>query len=184
MQSERWPPIYDTNELASTITELVENQDHRAFFGPVARNAEFCQGDVIELPARLPHVDANGRPAATQATFDRWLIVGNTCDMARSLAEVEYTQVVPLRDFANLPNISQKMQSITSYRTARGFYVPSWDSSVASSTFVADFTAIASIHRGALASHAEVLARLSYHGWILLHSCLVRFLARDDGRFD
>jgi hypothetical protein len=31
---------------------------------------------------------------------------------------------------------------------------------------------------------ATVQARLSRAAWILLNACLVRFLARDDGRYD
>jgi hypothetical protein len=41
------------------------------------------------------------------------------------------------------------------------------------------------LHRAALrGDDTHVVARMSRLGWVLLHSCLVRFLARDDGRFD
>jgi hypothetical protein len=31
---------------------------------------------------------------------------------------------------------------------------------------------------------ARVVARLQFPAWALLHACIVRYLARDDGRFE
>ena len=40
------------------------------------------------------------------------------------------------------------------------------------------------VHKSVFPEHARVVARMQYAAWVLLHSCLVRFLARDDGRHE
>ena len=51
-------------------------------------------------------------------------------------------------------------------------------------TFLADFLMPVTIHKQAVFDHTTLVARLDFHSWLLLNSCLVRFQARDDGRFD
>ena len=61
---------------------------------------------------------------------------------------------------------------------------PAWDNALRDKHFTADLSTPAAARKAALLQHGNVVARLSRQGWVLLHSCLVRFLCRDDGRFD
>jgi hypothetical protein len=50
--------------------------------------------------------------------------------------------------------------------------------------FLVDFMQIVTIEKAAFRDDcARVVARLQFPAWALLHACLVRCLARDDGRF-
>ena len=69
------------------------------------------------------------------------------------------------------------------------FYVPAWSGAVADQFYAADFLRPVPVDKEAFAQEsggqrAVVVARLSRVAWILLNACLVRFLARDDGRYD
>lgn len=173
-------------QLAATITELVESGQLAARFyqnprtGPVV-----CQGDVIRLPSEIPLIDKDGAPATLDQTVEHWLVIGNTCDFDRDVKEVPWTQLVPLLDLVNEDSLSkEQIRAITSYRTSRRFHVPAWSAEVGGRFHIAEFLLPVSVHKEALMTDGCVKARMSRYGWFLLHSCLVRFLARDDGRFD
>lgn len=70
------------------------------------------------------------------------------------------------------------------YQTSRAFYVPPWKREVEGHCHVADLLRPVTAEKGVFDEVARVEARMARSGWILLHSCLVRFLCRDDGRFD
>ena len=70
------------------------------------------------------------------------------------------------------------------YRLSRAFYVPDWRGTRPEPVLAADFLRPVALHKGAIGNQATVVGRVSQLGWMLLHACLVRFLARDDGRFD
>lgn len=183
---ERWPPVYDAEDLARHIKELVSSDRLEDEFYDNRRSGlpDICQGDVISLPSRLPLINARGTAVATDPVAT-WMVIGNTCDFVRDLDTCRYTQVVPLVDLGDDTTVSEEARKdLRSYRAFRTFYVPAWMPYVHGRYFIADFTRPVTVHKTALSTAARVEARLSPRAWILLNSCIVRFLARDDGRWD
>ena len=116
--------------------------------------------------------------------FQHWLVVGNTCDFDREVSEVRYTQLVPIWELGDLKGVpAAELAAFTRYQYARRFFVPPWPGASRVLRY-ADFLTPIGVEKDAVTDHAKIVARLSLEGWILLHSCLVRFLCRDDGRFD
>ena len=179
MPVERWPPIYDAEDLKRVIDQIARGQ-LQELYGPVDRGGLCCQGDVLSFKAGVPVFEANGEAQQIE-DFEYWLVIGNTCDFERS--GVEWTQVVPITELLAAPT-QQEQQDLASYRLSRRFFLPPWTEGKSSHGFVADFLRPVALHKGAVGNVAKVVSRMSRVGWILLHSCLVRFLARDDGRFD
>lgn len=179
--SDRWPPIYDASSLADTIDEIVERDDFSGFYDSVRNDPKVCQGDVIRLDSGIPLISENGEPIADDAA-EYWLVIGNTCDFERDRAAARWTQLVPIIDLGT-DLISEKRTSIQRYQTSRAFFVPSWKLEVERSFFIADFLRPVTADKAVFDEAASVEARLTRLGWILLHSCLVRFLCRDDRRF-
>lgn len=179
---ERWPPIYDADTLAEAIeASFLKTQLEASFYDPdLERAGRYCQGDVLSLPRGVPVIDSDGAPQEIDE-FEYWLGIGNTCDFDRAIENVAWTQIVPLLDLKDAT--SEQLKAFQAYRTSRQFYVPPWPGGDSSRVFAADFLRPVAIHKGAIGTHARVVARLSREGWILLHGCLIRFLARDDGRF-
>jgi len=200
--TERWPPIYDADDLARTIADLASRDELEGQFYQLGRRGpSFCQGDIVRLESAVPAIGPDGEPillADSKSTNRRWwgllrprpaaiqfwLVIGNTCDLARSLADVSWTQLVPIFDIAARGNLgSDQLAAVKSFRTSRRFYIPPWSEAVRPLVHVAELLLPVACHKRALDSAATVEARMSRYGWVLLHSCLVRFLARDDGRF-
>jgi hypothetical protein len=180
---ERWPPTYDAADLASQIRALADRGDlFGSFFSTRPEDGSWCQGDVLRLPADFPYIDSTGSAAIlAELGIEFWLLLSNTCDLNRELTVVPYAQLVPLFD---VDAAASDMPALRSYQLGRRFYVPYWDPGT-TKHFVADFTMPVTVDRVALARIcAPPVAHLSRLSWFLLHSCLVRFLARDDGRFD
>ena len=180
---ERWPPIYDANDLENTIRELTQSHQLAKRFFVTEPHQYICQGDIIELNSPVPLLHEDGQPAIVDESR-YWMIIGNTCDIARDVADVAWSQLVPLVDFTSSILTEVDMAALTRYQYSRHFYIPPWSEEVEDKHFIADFLRPVAIHKNALFNVAVVKIKLSYHAWILLHSCLVRFLARDDGRFD
>lgn len=183
---ERWPPAYDSEELASSINSLVNSTTFETdFYQQDGSYGElsFYQGDVIQLCSQLPLIHEDGEPGLWNE-IEYWLIIGNSCDMAREIQVVEHTQVVPILDLGLISEASQQLlDALRRYSYSRRFYVPPWNSSV-DKVYFADFTKPVTMHKGALGEHAELVISLSIKSWILLNACLVRFFGRDDGRND
>ena len=182
--SERWPPIYDAGDLARTIREMVDSDRFQdQFYRSEAPLEHICQGDIVRLQTGVPVLAANGQPAIhDDVTF--WMVIGNTCDIVRELADAEWSQLCPLVDLGAWEELSPGERDVLRrYRYSRRFYVPPWSAEVQGRCHVADFLRPVAIHKTALNQVAALQASLTYYSWILLHSCLVRFLARDDGRF-
>lgn len=182
---ERWPPVYDAEELQDTIHRLIRG-DHLAerFYRPAAVTYTICQGDIISLQSGVPLIAADGKPAI-HGDASHWMVIGNTCDIERDLQDVMWTQLVPLVDLGTHVDVSeQELSDLRGYRPTRTFYVPPWSEETGDRHHIADFLRPVAIHKTALREVATVEASLEWHSWLLLHSCLVRFLARDDGRFD
>lgn len=181
----RWPPIYDFEQLAEYIDELARDDAFDARFYLLTSLAEpqVCQGDVVHLPAPIPAIADDGKPILTD-DVDHWLVVGNTCDFDRPVDEVSWTQAVPILDLGTEAELgSAGLAELRRYSAYRGFYVPPWQGGDDHHR-LADFTRIVPIHKLAFREAATVVARMQRQAWVLLHSCLVRFLARDDGRHD
>jgi len=179
---ERWPPVYDAASLANSIESLVEAGDFSGFYDPTLRGPKVCQGDVIHLDSDIPLISDEGEPIADDAA-EYWLVIGNTCDFERDRATVKWTQLVPIIDFGTNLNAEERA-SVQRYQTSRGFYVPPWKNQVEAHCHVADFLRPVAAEKEVFDEVASVEARLTHSGWVLLHSCLVRFLCRDDRRFD
>ena len=180
----RWPPVYDADELATTIQDLVTSGKLNAcFFRSQASLEGICQGDVIELHAGVPLLAEDGQPAVHD-DVRYWMVIGNTCDFYRPLEEVAWSQLVPLVDLGSDRDLSDgELATLRGYRYTRRFYVPPWSDAVKGRHHVADFLRPVAVHKKAL-TDTTVMAGLDLYAWLLFHSCLVRFLARDDGRFD
>ncbi len=179
----RWPPAYNFEDLGANIKDLLDSQSIFSFFysNPDSREPDFCQGDIVELETGFPFIDSDGDIAITEG-IKFWLIVGNTCDLSRDIAEVEYTEVIPL-DY--IPDALPKgdLTNLKHYRAYRRFYIPDWEDLMGNG-YLADFTMICCTQKEVLTKVANRVARLDYRSWVLLHACLVRYLARDDGRHD
>ncbi|MET0498496.1 MAG: hypothetical protein ABW106_09560 [Steroidobacteraceae bacterium] len=182
---ERWPPVYDAVELAGQIKTLAARDALlEDFFSDRPASVAWCQGDVVRLPAVIPILNERGAALADNAHLTGWLLLSNTCDLDRSLTEVEWAQAVPIFQLGTDENVSDReLLALRRYQYSRQFYLPAWVRGPRRRHYVADLTMPVTVSRRALAS-AQRLARLSMTGWLLLHSCLVRFLARGDGRFD
>lgn len=183
--AEHWPPIYDAEDLATTIKRLVESNRLVANFFDHAPNngGSPYQGDIIQLRSGVPLIDRDGQPSVI-GDHCYWMVIGNTCDIAREMTDVTWSQIVPLVYVGADSDLSmEELAALRAYRYSRRFYVPHWSTLTQGCHHVADFLRPAPIHKNALRDVARVEARLNRYSWILLHSCLVRFLARDDGRF-
>ena len=130
-----------------------------------------------------PLLDEDGLPIVTDVTFRYWLVTGNTCDFARG-ADVPTTQMVPLVVVEGELS-REEVARLRRYEYFRSFYVPPWPGCADQRHRLAELVHPVAIDRRALrADCAKVVARMQFPAWALFHACLVRFLARDDGRFD
>lgn len=179
----RWPPVYDFEELGSQINKLVSREEiFDVFFLSQLSDEILCQGDILKFPGQFPFVDQDGNIQILEEEYDYWIILGNTCDLQRDLDPPSFTHIVPL-----VPLVKEDPEStisgLRSYDSWKRFYIPNWDS-IGELGFYINFTCICSIDKKCLSKNTELSARLTRTSWVLLHSCLVRYLARDDGRHD
>lgn len=182
----RWPPVYDADDLIRYIRELASRHDVSGIFFENRTLAEPCQGDVISLESGIPLLNRDGKPQVDPRSEGKWLLVGNSCDFARDVTESPWTQVVPIANLLEQGKPRPRNESaIRAYETSRAFFVPPWKQEEQDALYVADLTRPVQIHKAAFSSgKARVLATMTRAAWVLLNACLVRFLARDDGRFD
>lgn len=175
-----WPPAYDYEQLQAQIRELINSDTLvSSFYEPWIHGYPLCQGDILALDSDFPFIHSDGKPA-TKAGPDYWLLLSNTCDLQRELTEVKWGQLIYLHRIPRAELTPDSLKMLKSYQTSRRFYVPPWDGSDVH--YIADFLRPVSVDRTALTAHSEVVARLTYTTWVLLHSCLVRYLVRADGR--
>lgn len=190
---ERWPPVYDADDLVREIKRLTDRPDlAEAFFDwrrdrSMAAPDDVCQGDVVELASEVPVILEDGQPGIVEHPDGAWLIIGNTCDFARDLEDVRWTQAVPILDVGAMNELEPAVaNALRRYTHSRRFHVPAWSSRVAGRAHVADLLRPVAVDKRALQGSARigvVHARMARAAWILLNACLVRFLARDDGRY-
>lgn len=181
----RWATIYDADELKETIKKIVDSEDYYTkFFESAINKDDIFQGDILKIESSLPIIDDNDNIACV-GNFLYWMILGNTCDIKREIKDVPYTQIIPLFNISNdVKTLTlEKRDSLRKYNYTRRFYIPSWPYSDEDIEYFAEFTMPVTIDKIALLNRkTEKVASLTYEGWILFHCCLVRFLARDDGR--
>jgi len=173
----RWPPVYDFDSLQSEIKTLVDKGLEENFYNKNPNLKDFFQGDIIELDMLFPYIDKNGDIAAIESK--KWLILGNTCDITRD--DLPYTNIIPLDELKDdVPfEIIEKLKKFQSYKK---IFFPA----ISKDSFghVAEFTQVCSIEKTYLMNKAKKITELEYHAWVLFHSCIVRYFARDDGRND
>lgn len=152
----RWPPTaYDEEDLATQIRALVVSPTFdRDFYVGGDFDRAPCQGDVVD-----------------------------TCDFERAVDEVPWTQIVPLVRYPSGLLSRDDLRAHRAYQAFRKFYLPPWPGIDPDTHHVADLLLLVALHKKALSGPARLVARMSYRAWVLFHSCLVRFLARADGRF-
>jgi hypothetical protein len=182
--AETWPPVYDFDELQGQIrSRVATGQIFQSFYtsGSLIEPA-LCQGDIIELDSDFPFIDQN-RGISLIEGLNYWIILGNTCDLYREIRDCSNTQICPLRPlpFDAPTNAVSELQN---YKPYRKFYIPCWTPSKTLLGYIADLTLICTVEKLCLIQHVSVLARMEKIPWLILHSCLVRYLARSDGRHD
>lgn len=179
--AERWSTAYDAEDLKRMIVEIAGRSDLTSgFYHLLSEGGRLCQGDVLRLRSPVPAVDETGEPVGL-GEVDYWLVIGNTCDFDRE--EVAWAQVAPIGVISEGLN-PEYLRDFRSFRLNRVFYIPNWEGPEGDRAYYADFLRPVAMHKQAVLEKAEVVARMSRAGWALLHCCLIRFMARDDGRFD
>lgn len=183
-EAGRWPPVYDYDELEDTIKQLSNITNLRQFlYIGGSYQPPYSQGDIIWLESRIPVIWKDGAPGTIDG-HGYWMVLGNSCDLDRPITEVEWCQLAPVFCLGTDDDVSgTELDALKKYRYSRHFYLPGWAGEQQSRHFIANFLEMTPIHREGLV-HASPVTRLSQRGWYLLHSCIVRFLARSDGRND
>ncbi len=172
----RWPPVYDFDSLKAEIKLLVDRGLEENFYKDSPNLENFFQGDIFELDMEFPYIDENGDVVSIES--NKWLILGNTCDIDRN--DLPYTNIIPLDELDGVPtNIIDKLKRFQNYKK---IFFPNIDKEQVG--YVADFTKICSIEKTFLIGNAIKISELEYSSWVLFHSCIVRYFARDDGRHD
>lgn len=180
------PKSADWLQLSAYIKSLA--QDGRLpseFYAcPDTREPAVCQGDVLQLNAPAVYLDTELAPTASEDVVAYWLMIGNTCDFTREREDVEWSQLVPIVGVPAPQVTKQALGDYRAYKHSRLFYLPPWSQEVADRLLLADFLRPVTVTRDAVLQGKQVVARMGRPGWVLLHSCIVRYLARYDTRFE
>lgn len=193
-KGERWPPVYDLDDLVAEIKKLVARPDIETSFydwrldRAMEAVEDVCQGDLLELQCEVPVILEDGSPGIVEHPDGIWLVIGNTCDISRPASQTPWTQIVPVISLGLVKELSHtQVDAARKYTQSRSFFVPPWSPASQAHIHHADFLRPVALDKGVLGAQpakAIVQARMSRAAWILLNACLVRFLARDDGRYD
>ncbi len=183
---DRWAvSAYDVNDLSQQIKRLCSSEFFpQEFYHSVpGPQPGLQQGDIVELSSGVPVIWKDGTPTAIE-NINHWIVIGNTCDFNGIPRKVQFTQLAPLVS-VDAQKLPVSIEDLKTYRASRTFYVPPWPNFGGSDGCIADLERIVSLHVDAVDNkHASRVASLSFQGWVLFHSCIVRFLARDDGRYE
>jgi hypothetical protein len=182
-QTGRWPALVDASSMKQIIGDLLRDEAEleARFYQSGELDESPCQGDILELRCAAPFIDEEGQPVATDNEFQHWLVIGNTCDMARP--EEPRSLIAPLVPVtADLA--PAQLRVLRRYEYYKQFYVPPWQSDPEQLHRLADFMQLVTIEKAAFQKAGSIVARMQLPAWALLHACIVRYLARDDGRFD
>ena len=140
VKRERWPPVYDADDLVREIKRLTPRSDLATAFYEwrrdlsLTRPDDVCQGDVVQLRSGVPVILEDGQPATMEHPGSVWLVVGNTCDFDRELSDVRWTQLgVPIISVGTATELSlTELAAVRKYTQSRSFYVPPWTSAAPS----------------------------------------------------
>lgn len=181
MKIEEWPTVYDFHELQKQISEIARSHYSKGFY-TLFEKPELCQGDIVYIEKKFLYIDKDGNYAAEEYT-NYWIIVGNTCDIARSIEDIAFTNIIPILKFdEDVP--SRILSGIKNFQNYKSMYIPNFNED--SNNYYVDFTKIMTISKEYLLKDVNAIKKkeLTYASWILFHSCLLRYLVRDDGRND
>lgn len=185
----RWPPVYDFAELGQQIKNLINDGSiFSQFYHSNTIEPNLCQGDIISLKQTPIYIDKDGDVAEIDEEYSHWIILGNTCDLSRELSTDSSSSIPQLTHISPLIPIpkdtpSNVLDSLKKYKLFKKVLIPKWKADDDNDYYL-DLTIIIPIEKQCLSLHSTVTARLKFETWLLLHSCLVRYLARDDGRHD
>ena len=194
MAGDRWPPVYDAEDLVREIKRLTERQDIALAFYEWRRDSsmtsvhDVCQGDIVRLGSDVPVIFEDGEPGVIEHPDAAWLVVGNTCDFERDIDDVRWTQLVPLRDLGSASRGDRQHRRRRFGATrSRAFSMCHHGPLTSPLGCTQRISSGPSpwIRRAFFGEEpvATVEARMERAAWVLLNACLVRFLARDDGRY-
>lgn len=182
MDISRWPTVYDFEQLQSQIKEIVKSDYKEGFYSISPKAFELYQGDIIKLDKKFVSINVDGDFEA-QRYSDFWLVIGNTCDFARTIEDLPYTNLIPLQmiDAAAPIKMTEGLKNFQNYKH---MYIPSFLAD--DNEYFLDFTKIATVSKEYLQKDIDSvkIKELTYSTWVLLHSCIIRYFARDDGRND
>lgn len=175
--ANRWPPVYDFDSLKAQIKELLERGLEEDFYKKSPNLSEIFQGDIFKLDTPFPYIDEEGNIVAEDTNL--WLVLGNTCDITRE--DLNFTNIIPLEVLDDeVP--SHIIENLKKFQNYKKVYFP--DLSQLSKGYMADFTKVCTIEKKFLLKNSEKICELEFHAWVLFHSCIIRYFARDDGRHD
>lgn len=128
---DRWPPVYDADELVELIRGLVQRADAERFYewrGDHSMSAleDVCQGDIVELTSGIPVIGSDGEPGVLSHDGGHWMVIGNSCDFSRDHSQVPWTQFIPVIRRGAQELSAQEVAALRSYSGYRRFYLPSW----------------------------------------------------------
>ncbi len=184
MIKERWPTIYDFEQLQSQIKEVVKSNYIRGFYSLTPKTQELYQGDIIYIDKKFLYINGDGEYNAENYT-NYWIVLGNTCDISRNIDDVPFTNIIPIIEFEDSVPINI-LDGIKNFQNYKSMYIPPFIQEDEKNYFI-DFTKILTISKEYFLNKEIKLIKkkeLTYSSWILFHACLVRYLARDDGRND
>ncbi|MBD2860217.1 hypothetical protein IB286_14545 [Spongiibacter sp. KMU-158] len=181
----RWPPVYEPSDVKDAIRTLSSGKaSPDVFYSDELREDQFFQGDVFRLSSGVPLIWHDGQPSVS-GHVEYWLLIGNTCDLFRSADDASFTQIVPISQIPSSEVEGRNFSSYQTYGLSRRFYLPPWDSGVEKYLNYADFMRPVTLDKKAFSHNAaQKIASMTQFSWLLLNACLLRFYARDDGRYD
>ena len=157
----RWPPVYDEDSLIAMIREAISAvANHVDFYASTKEGPAFCQGDVIRFESGAPVIDEDGI-AIEVGSFRYWLLLADTCDIDRTIADATWIWMVPINE--RLGATDAELEALRSYRLFRLFYLPPWPGAP-EAALVADLTNAVSLHKQTLQTRVELVGRLSRAG--------------------
>ncbi|WOE69067.1 hypothetical protein RZR97_08085 [Hydrogenimonas thermophila] len=181
MQCDRWATIYDFEELQNQIKQIVKSNYTKGFYKLSIDKHSLFQGDIIKLDKKFAYLNKDGQFQAEYFS-GFWIILGNSCDFDRDIKDLPFTNITPMQKLNG--DVPEKIiNGLKNFQNYKHMYIPSFDSN---DEYFIDFTKIMTISKEYLKSdiYNFKIAELTFDSWILLHSCLVRYFARDDGRND
>ena len=145
---ERWPPVYDLDDLVREIKRLATHPDIATQFyewRPMGRQRNpttFARATSFSLASEVPLILGDGQPGTMEHPDGVWLVLGNTCDIERKPEDVRWTQIAPILSIGLETALSaSQLTAVRKYTQSRSFFVPPWNDAARGHVHVADFCA-------------------------------------------